>query len=112
MTQPWWRPDRLAERRGKLETRGRVLQAVRETEGACISVSDAQILAMVKELASLEGTLICPEGAAVMAAAIKLKESGAIGRDERVLLLNTGSGLKYPDLLAPDLPVLNVADDI
>jgi len=34
MTEPWWRPDRLAERRGKLETRGRVLQAVREFFGA------------------------------------------------------------------------------
>lgn len=89
-----------------------VLQAVRESGGACISVSDAQIVAMVKELAALEGTLICPEGAATLAAAIKMKESGAISRDERVLLLNTGTGLKYPDILIPDLPVLKTTDDI
>ena len=89
-----------------------VLQGVRETNGACVAVSDDQITAMVGELASLEGTLICPEGAATLAAAIKLKENGQIGRDERVLLLNTGSGLKYPDLLHPDLPVLNPTDDI
>ncbi len=89
-----------------------VLQAVRETNGACISVSDGQITSLVKELSTLEGTLICPEGAATLAAAIKLRESGAISRDERVLLLNTGSGLIYPEVLAPDLPVLDLNDDI
>ncbi|MHB8573700.1 MAG: threonine synthase [Dehalococcoidia bacterium] len=89
-----------------------VLRAVRETNGACISVSDPEIMAMVKNLASLEGTLICPEGAATLVAAIKMRESGAISRDERVLLLNTGTGLKYPDVLAPDLPVMNPGDDI
>jgi len=89
-----------------------VLQAVRETSGSCIAVSDAEIVAMVKELASLEGTLICPEGAATLAAAIKLQQRGEIGRDERVLILNTGTGLKYPELLVPDLPVLDPNDDI
>jgi len=89
-----------------------VLRAVRETHGACVAVSDAEIVAKMTELAALEGTLICPEGAATLAAAIRLREQGAIRPDERVLLLNTGSGLKYPELLAPDLPVLDPADDI
>jgi threonine synthase len=89
-----------------------VLRAARESNGACVAVSDDQIVAMVRALASLEGVLICPEGAATLAAAVMMRESGAIGPKERVLLLNTGSGLIYPEVLAPDLPVLSISDDI
>jgi threonine synthase len=89
-----------------------VLRAVRDTRGACVAVRDDEITGMMRDLAALEGTLICPEGAATLAAAIRMREGGDIGRDERVLLLNTGTGLIYPELLAPDLPVLLPRDDI
>jgi threonine synthase len=89
-----------------------VLQAVRETEGACVAVPDEEIVRVMQDLASLEGCFVCPEGAATLAAAIRLRERGVIGRDERVLLLNTGAGIKYPEVLSPDLPVLDPADDI
>ena len=89
-----------------------VLRAVRETGGVCIAVSDEEIRDAMFQLARDEGALICPEGAANLAAAIRLRESGWLQPDARVLLLNTGSGLKYPEALAVDLPVMNPDDDL
>ena len=83
-----------------------VLRAVRETGGTAIAVSDETILAEVAALARAEGAWICPEGAACMAAARELRESGWIGGSERVVVLNTGTGLKYPDTVSVDVPVL------
>lgn len=89
-----------------------VLQGIRETNGAAVAVSDAEIEQAVRELAAEEGTLICPEGAATYVAARKMLERGEIGPNERVLLLNTGAGIKYPDLLQPDLEVLDAGAEI
>jgi threonine synthase len=76
-----------------------VLRAVRETGGTCIAVSDAEMIDALRRLGETEGMLICPEGAACVAALPHLLDRGDIGRDERVLILNTGSGLKYPESL-------------
>jgi threonine synthase len=89
-----------------------VLQGIRETNGAAVAVSDAEIEAAVRELAAQEGTLICPEGAATYVAAQKMLERGQIGADERVLLLNTGAGIKYPEILTPELEVLDPGAEI
>jgi threonine synthase len=89
-----------------------VLRAMRETAGTAVAVSDEEILRAMHDLAAQEGLLVCPEGAATYAAAQKLRTIGAIGAGERVLLLNTGSGLKYPELLAPQLQVLDPTSDI
>jgi threonine synthase len=83
-----------------------VLQAVRETDGTAVAVTDEEILAEVAALATAEGTWICPEGAACMVAARQLREGGWIREDERVVVLNTGSGLKYPETVSPDVLVL------
>ncbi len=83
-----------------------VLQAVRASGGTAIAVSDERILEEVSALAKAEGAWICPEGAACMAAARELRESGWIGEQDRVVVLNTGTGLKYPDTVAIDVPVL------
>ncbi|SDS35486.1 threonine synthase [Nocardioides scoriae] len=83
-----------------------VLQAVRESGGTAIAVSDETILEEVGALARSEGAWICPEGAACMAAARELRASGWIGEQERVVVLNTGTGLKYPDTVGVDVPVL------
>jgi threonine synthase len=83
-----------------------VLQAVRESGGTAIAVSDERILEEVSALARAEGAWICPEGAACMAAARELRETGWIGEQERVVVLNTGTGLKYPDTVTIDVPVL------
>ena len=84
-----------------------VLRAVRETEGTAIAVSDADILQALTETARTEGMWICPEGAAAVAAAARLRETGFVRGDERIVVLNTGTGLKYPDLVPVDLPVLS-----
>jgi threonine synthase len=89
-----------------------VLRAVRETVGTCVAVSDADILAALGRLARVEGVLVCPEGAATLAAAERLRATGWLRGDERVLLLNTGAGIKYPETLAVDLPVLDPDDDL
>lgn len=77
-----------------------ILQALRESGGTAITVSDGEILEALKEIASLEGILACPEGAATLAGLKKLLASGAISPDERIVLMNTGSGLKYMDVIS------------
>lgn len=89
-----------------------VLQGIRETKGAAVAVSDAEIEQAVLMLAREEGTLLCPEGAATYVGARKLLERGVIRPDERVLLLNTGAGIKYPEVLHPDLEMLDPGAEI
>jgi threonine synthase len=83
-----------------------VLQAVRDTGGTAVAVTDEALLADQRETARLEGSLICPEGAACVTAVRQLRESGWLAARDEVVVLNTGTGLKYPDLVAVDLPVL------
>ncbi|NUR06781.1 MAG: threonine synthase [Nocardioidaceae bacterium] len=83
-----------------------VLRAVRESEGTAVAVSDEQILAELARLAADEGTWVCPEGAACFAAAARLREEGWIAETDDVVVLNTGSGLKYPETVPADVPVL------
>ena len=61
----------------------------------------------VKLMASTEGIFPCPEGAATLAGLKRMVEDGQISRDERVVLLNTGSGLKYADLFEVKTPTVN-----
>ena len=83
-----------------------VLQAIAETDGCAKAVSDEQILAALGELAREEGAYVCPEGAAIYAAAKELREEGWIREQDRVVLLNTGAGIKYPDTLEVSVPYL------
>ncbi|HHW42651.1 MAG TPA: threonine synthase [Desulfotomaculum sp.] len=89
-----------------------VLKAIYETGGCAVAVDDAEILAAQQRLAAVEGAFVCPEGAATYAAALKLKEQGWLHGDEKVLLLNTGTGLKYPDTVQVSVPVLEPDDDL
>ncbi len=73
-----------------------ILQAIRETSGTAIAVPDEAILKAQKELAEKEGIIAAPEGAATLAALEDALRRGLVGRDERAVLFNTGSGLKYP----------------
>jgi threonine synthase len=76
-----------------------MLRALRESGGTAIAVPDEEILRALRQLASAEGMVACPEGAATVVAAARLREQGWIEADERVVLFNTGSGLKYPEAL-------------
>jgi threonine synthase len=73
-----------------------VLRAVRESGGFAIAVTDEAITAAIDEVARAEGLLLCPEGAATYAALQQSRADGRIRRDERALLFNCATGLKYP----------------
>lgn len=76
-----------------------ILRALRETNGTAIAVSDDEILEAQWLVARLGGVFAAPEGAACYAAVIKLVESDWIQPDEKVLIYNTGSGIKYNEIL-------------
>ena len=76
-----------------------ILRCLRESDGTALTVTDDEALAAVPEMASAEGIFPCPEGAATLAALGKLLQSGDVDASERIVLLNTGSGLKYLDVL-------------
>lgn len=86
-----------------------VLQAVRETGGTCVAVPDADILRGLEQVSRLEGAFICPEGAALVGAARILLRQGWLQPEQRVLMLNTGAGIKYPDVLTPKVPILELS---
>jgi threonine synthase len=73
-----------------------ILRAVRESGGFAIAVSDEAISAGLDEIARQEGFLLCPEGAATYAAYKQALADGRIRRDERAVLFNCATGLKYP----------------
>jgi threonine synthase len=80
-----------------------ILQALRESGGTALAVSDEEMALAQLELARGEGIFPAPEGGATLAAARRLVDRGMIGPTDRVVLFNTGTGLKYPDI--PDLRV-------
>ncbi|WP_344854482.1 threonine synthase [Amycolatopsis ultiminotia] len=83
-----------------------VLEALYATEGTAVAVTDEQLLAAQRRLAELEGTFVCPEGAACFAAIDRLRESGWLGEDDETVVLNTGAGIKYPGTVPLDVPLL------
>jgi threonine synthase len=74
-----------------------ILSALYASGGDAITASDDEIMAACLELARLEGIFAAPEGGAGLAAVKKLTSQGKIGRDETVVLFNTGSGYKYAE---------------
>jgi len=76
-----------------------ILNAIRESGGCALTVSDSEMADMTNIIGSLEGFFVCPEGAATACGAQKLIQYGLIDTEETTLLLNTGSGLKYLDML-------------
>ncbi len=72
-----------------------ILDFIRESDGCAVAVSDEDILSTQKILARKEGIFAAPEGAATVAALIQLMKNNWIDPDERILLFNTGTGLKY-----------------
>jgi threonine synthase len=73
-----------------------ILRAVRESGGVAMAVSEEALMAAVDEAARLDGLLLCPEGGATLAAWQKAVETGLVGKDERAVLFNCATGLKYP----------------
>lgn len=77
-----------------------ILRTLRASGGTAVAVSDEALLRAQQWLGRTEGIFACPEGGATLAALVVLLEEGWIDPQERVVLFNTGSGLKYPLLEA------------
>lgn len=73
-----------------------ILDSVRSSGGFAISVTDDETLEMQRQIGLNEGLLLCPEGAATVAAYRNSVESGLVSTSESVVLFNTATGLKYP----------------
>ena len=76
-----------------------VLDIVKRSRGTAIAVSDAEIKGAFHHWAHTEGIFAAPEGAASLAAYRKLRASGFLSENDKVVLFNTGTGLKYLDIL-------------
>jgi threonine synthase len=72
-----------------------ILRVIKESKGTAISIGDEAIIGAVKEIAREEGLLVSPEGGAIYQAAKQLLQTGWIQPEEKVVLVNTGSGYKY-----------------
>ena len=79
-----------------------ILRAVRESGGKALAVGDPAILAAVDACAKKDGLLLCPEGGATLAAYQQALSTGEVDEDERVVLFNCATGLKYPMPEAPN----------
>ncbi len=75
-----------------------ILRALRESDGTAVAVSDEALVDAQMRMSRLEGVFACPEGGATLAALEALLARGWVSPDERVVLFNTGTGLKYPDV--------------
>ncbi|MGH9613194.1 MAG: threonine synthase [Bryobacteraceae bacterium] len=80
------------------------LRAIRQSNGVAIAVSDAGMLDAGLELARLEGIFPAPEGGACVAAAKKLLSTGFLKKEDRIVLFNTGTGLKYLEAYSTRFP--------
>ena len=81
-----------------------MLDAVRKSGGTAIAVSDEALLDASLELGATEGIFAAPEGGACVAALKTLLANGFLKPEERILLYNTGAGLKYLEAFSPRFP--------
>jgi len=77
-----------------------ILDALRESGGTAVAVTDEELIAATKEIGAAEGIFCAPEGAACLPALRKLIDSGLVKSDERVVLFNTGAGVKYLEVFS------------
>jgi len=77
-----------------------ILDAIRASNGTALAVSDDELIAATRELGALEGIFCAPEGAACLPALRKLQAKGEVKSDERVVLFNTGAGVKYLEVFS------------
>jgi threonine synthase len=78
-----------------------ILDILKKSHGTAVAASDAEIMDALRDWAKEEGVFAAPEGAASLAAYRMLLESGFFKPTDKVVLFNTGSGLKYIDVIAP-----------
>lgn len=81
-----------------------VLDAVRHSNGTAIAVSDEELIDAGIQLAADEGMFVAPEGSACISALEKLLQSGFLNADEKIVIYNTGAGLKYLEAYSDRFP--------
>src|SRR6476469_2893759 len=79
-----------------------MLDILRKSGGGAVTVEDEEMIGATREVGAAEGLFVAPEGAACFVALRKLIGAGTIGGDERVVIFNTGSGIKYLDCYGDD----------
>jgi threonine synthase len=89
-----------------------ILRTLRESDGEAVAVGDDELLEGVREMAREEGVFACPEGGATLAGLKVLLKRGLVDRDERIVLLSTGSGLKYLEAFSPTLPTIRTGAEV
>ena len=72
-----------------------ILKILLESRGGAVAIDDEETIRVSREVGSMEGLFVSPEGAACFAALKSLRREGKIGAGERVVVFNTGSGIKY-----------------
>ena len=78
-----------------------ILKILRQSNGGAVAVDDEEMIRVTREVGSSEGLFVSPEGAACFAALKSLCATRKIAPDERVVVFNTGSGIKYLDCYEP-----------
>ena len=89
-----------------------ILDAIQESNGTAIAVEEKNIRSWMKLAAEKEGLVICPEAAACVGAAEKLKTDGWLTGDEKVIICNCGDGRKYPHLINAELPEIDLQEEL
>ncbi|MDQ3798543.1 MAG: threonine synthase [Acidobacteriota bacterium] len=79
-----------------------ILEILRKSGGDAVAVTDEELISDVKQIGASEGVFAAPEGAACLSALKKMLETGAIERDARIVLFNTGAGVKYLEAFEND----------
>jgi threonine synthase len=89
-----------------------ILDALYETNGTAIAVDDADLLTEQAKCARMDGVFMCPEGAATLAAARQLRRNGWLHETDEVVVLNTGTGLIYPETVSVAATTLDVGEPL
>ncbi len=112
-SEPWEKPRGYAKEITVAHSPGNplILDAIYKSFGVAVTVSDEEIRKTQETLPKSEGLLICPEGAASLAAAQRLADEGWIKPRERVVVLNMGAGVKYLEDFSLPANVLDVGRD-
>ncbi len=84
-----------------------MLDAIRASGGCAVAGREGSITAWMKRVAALEGIGICPETAVCFDCLERLRSDGLVGRDEQVVVFNTGAAQKYPEVVPLELPRLD-----
>jgi threonine synthase len=84
-----------------------MLDAIRESGGCAVAGREGRILEWMKRVACAEGIAICPETAVCFDCLEQLRAEGRIGKDEEVVVFNTGAAQKYPEVVPLELPQLD-----